>query len=527
MGCIAGLVFAGSVFARQNSFEAHIRAGSEERQSGNYSAAMADLQAAISLDAKNVEGWYELGLLLGQIGDFRGAESAFRKAIQIEPDSAMAHYNLALTLVANPQSKLDWPGAIKELREAIRYQVDYAEAHNLLGAGLTHQADYDEAIIELRRAVQLKPSLSEAHLNLGIALEKKGMLEQAASQYQSALQSKKAFPEAATALGKILFRMGKSDEAEQQLEAALILNPDSADATHALASALQSQGKQREARIQLSIAQDLSARSSDAMRSVELSNAGLALASQGEFTKATDTLRKAIVLKPDYGIPHYNLGLILADQSDFDGAFHELVKAISLMPGAAKPWLQICRVQHARGEIEYAIESCRWASRLSPSDQETKEELKSLFSSAGPSSLQVFSQVSTVQPEFGASSDSEEAHLQFAHKLLTQNDLLGAIGELDRALSLDPGSLADRRQLATTYAASGDRDRAILEDYKILRAAPRDVATRFALGRSLAARGDTGDAVEEFKIALTYNPDSMPIRAALDRAMASNPPNRQ
>ena len=475
------------------------------------------------MDAGNVDGWYELGLLLGQIGDFRGAEAAFRKAIQIHPDFATAHFNLGLTLVANPQSKLDWPGAIAEFREAIRYQPDYAEAHNLLGAGLSSQGDYAEAIVELRRAIELKPSLAEAHFNLGIALEKKGEFEDAAKEYRAAVELKSDYPEATTALGKLLFHMGKSQESERELEAALLLDPDLADANHALAGLLQSLGKAREARIELSVAEDLSARKADAMQSVELSNSGLALASQGDFAKARETLRKAILLKPDYGVPHYNLGLILADQKDFAGAFQELVKAISLMPGNAKPWLQTCRVLRAEEKVDSALAACRWAERLAPGDPAIRAETESLRSVSPAGTAGADSDLPVVEPQLGAQSDTEDAHRAFAMELMKQNDALGAIGELNRALTLNPASLEARRDLASAYEAFGDHNRAILEDYKILRAVPEDAATRLALGQSLIERGDTNDAIEEFRIALKYNPAAKPIRKALERALASRP----
>ena len=273
-----------------------------------------------------------------------------RRSLQIKPNFAPAHYNLALTLIANPQSKLDWPQAIAECREALKYQPDYAEARNLLGAGLTSEGEIEAAIIELQHAVRLNPSLAEARFNLAIALEKNDRLDEAAQEFQAAITAKASYPEATTSLGKLYLRMGKMQEAEKELEKAVQLNPDLADAHHALAGVFQSQDKRGQATVELNLATDLSRRTTDAIESARLSNLGLQLASKGDLAGANAALRQAIALKPDYGIPHYNLGLILADQKNFSDALQELMKAISLLPGQAKPWLQAGRVLLARGD---------------------------------------------------------------------------------------------------------------------------------------------------------------------------------
>ena len=126
-----------SVDATAKEFAQRLRAGTGEVQQGNFSAARVDLQAAVDLDPNRAEGWYQLGLLLGQIADFTAAEDAFRHAVKLQPDFAPAHYSLGLTLTANPRGKFDWPGAIAEFRQALIYKPDYAEALNMLGAGLT------------------------------------------------------------------------------------------------------------------------------------------------------------------------------------------------------------------------------------------------------------------------------------------------------------------------------------------------------------------------------------------------------
>jgi Flp pilus assembly protein TadD len=509
--------------AAQNEFEQRLRSGTDEAARGNYGSAMADLQSAMALEPENPQGWYQAGLLLAQMADFRGAEAAFRRTLQLKPEFAQAHYGLGLTLIANPQSKLDWPGAIAEFRETLKYQPSYAEAHNLLGAGLTAEGELEAAVVELQQAVRLKPSLPEAHFNLGIALEKSDRLEEAAKEYQAAVTAKGSYPEATVALAKLDFRLGRTVEAEQQLKKVLSLNPDLADAHQALAAVLRSLGKGSEANTEAKVAKDLSQRSADAIQSSQLSNQGLEIASQGDLAGATNTLRKAVILKPDYGIPHYNLGLILADQGDLTGARREMAKAISLLPGQPKPWLELGRILSRGGELQAAFDAVSWAARLSPSDPAIRSELSSLQNEAASRGVPNHLSAVAQPPQAGSLSDTAKDHFVFATELGTEGDYLGAIGELLRSLSLDPSFADARRQLAHDYEKLGDTDHAVFEYRKLLDVAPENVEGHVALGELLLNRGDAKEAAEEFKAALRYKPHSPAIQADLQKALRTSP----
>jgi len=490
-----------------------LRAATEEAAQGDIAMALAEIKAALAQDSSCAGCWYELGSVLGQGGDFQGAEAALRRAIELKPDLAKAHYSLALTLIGNPQGKMDWAGAVTECREALKYQPEFAPAMNLLGAGLAATGQPEAAIPVLQRAVQISPGLAEAHFNLGRALESRDRLEEAAGEYRAAVAARDAYPEATSALGSLLLRMGKSAEAERELDKALRLNPDLTAAHYALARLLRGLNRTSEAAVEFAETKDLTERPANGIQSSQMSNRALELAGKGDLGGAAALLRQAIALKPDYGVPHYNLGLILADRGDLAGAQRELAKAISLLPGEPKPWFDLGRVLRRAKDDGGALEAIAWAAKLSPSDAAIQSALASMQGGAGG-----LGEAAVRQPKVGSASDSAAGHRAFALELRAEGDDQGAAGELLRSLALEPAATEARRSLAEAYARLGDNRRAVLEDYKVLRSVPDDVETRIALGKMLLAQGDAAEALEQLRTALRYRPGSAQAQAAIQAA---------
>ncbi len=517
---IAVAVFAGGTMAQipQSSddlFLSHVRASAEDAGRDDISAALAEIHTAIALDPNRSDGWYELGSLLGQAGDFEGAETALRRAIQLKPDMAKAHYSLALALVGNPLDKMDWDGAIAECRQVLKYEPDSAQALNLMGAGLSATGKPDEAIPVLEHALRSSPDSPEAHFNLGLALEGNGKLDEALVQYRAGIAAKGEYPEATAALGNLLLRMGKSADAEQELDLALRLNPDLTAAHYTMARLLRSLGRKSEAAVEFNETKDLTERPTNGVQSSQMSNRALEVAASGDMTGAVVLLQKAIALKPDYGIPHFNLGLILADTGDNAKSLEELVKAISLLPGQPKFWFEYGRVLERAKDYREARNALAWAARLSPSDAAIRAELASI--EVMQPSVRDASASEVRPPHAGAAQDTVADHLAFALELKRSGDLQGGVGELLRSLTLRATAVEPRRELAESYAQLGDSAHAILEYFKILRITPDDVGIRMALGGLLESRGDLAGAANQFRKALSSHPDLGAARAALAR----------
>jgi protein O-mannosyl-transferase len=89
--------------------------------------------STLALDPAHVGAWINLGNLEASTGNYDAAIRCYQDAIRIDPGSAQAHYNLAVTL-ANPQVRLSGKHEqiVAHFREALRLKPAWLEAMNNL-----------------------------------------------------------------------------------------------------------------------------------------------------------------------------------------------------------------------------------------------------------------------------------------------------------------------------------------------------------------------------------------------------------
>lgn len=112
------------------------------------------------------------GSLLEELGKYDEAIESYRTAVIKFPDSAMAHYNLAVAYINR-----GWEAsAMEELQKAKELTKDkklLSKIHTNMGYILYKQGKIAEARTHFEKALQLNPANAEARLNLEI-IEKKG-----------------------------------------------------------------------------------------------------------------------------------------------------------------------------------------------------------------------------------------------------------------------------------------------------------------------------------------------------------------
>lgn len=117
-----------------------------------------------------------------QAGDHAGAERAFARAVELAPDSAVAHSKLGVALAH--QGRLD--DAIGRFNRAIALAPAYAPAYSNLGSAYREQGRLAEALAAYERAVAIDPDYWVAHQNLGVLYKQMGRVGEAVEHFKRA-----------------------------------------------------------------------------------------------------------------------------------------------------------------------------------------------------------------------------------------------------------------------------------------------------------------------------------------------------
>ena len=117
-----------------------------------------------------------------------------------------------------------WPEAERAFRRALDVDPDLADAHFGLSVALPRQNLVEQGIDHALLAVGLRHEFPEAHFQLGALLSRLGWFERAVQAFEMSLRLRPGFVLAHRYLARIYGRIGRPDLAERyRKEAARLL----------------------------------------------------------------------------------------------------------------------------------------------------------------------------------------------------------------------------------------------------------------------------------------------------------------
>jgi tetratricopeptide (TPR) repeat protein len=164
-------------------------------------------------------------LTFRQAGAYHDEATLWRDTIAKNPDSWIAHHNLATTLSKSKQ--LD--AAIAEFGEALRCKPASAESYTGRGLAYLEQGRADLALPDLDRAVQLDPSYPQAYLNRGDALSAAGRPGDAIPDFDRFLSTNPGYALAYRSRAMAYVQLGRDQAALDDLTRAVMIEPSSAE----------------------------------------------------------------------------------------------------------------------------------------------------------------------------------------------------------------------------------------------------------------------------------------------------------
>jgi len=143
--------------------------------------AKVDVMKSLDLDDSLAEAHASLGYVKFYLDrDYRGAETSYRRAIDLNPSYATAHHWLGMAFSAMRRRD----EAIAEIKEAERLDPRSAIIKTAAGLIYAHARQFDHALAECSRALELDPTLVQAHTVMRWVYQAIGRYDDASTAYQ-------------------------------------------------------------------------------------------------------------------------------------------------------------------------------------------------------------------------------------------------------------------------------------------------------------------------------------------------------
>lgn len=168
-------------------------------------------------------------------GDVSQAIDEFKKVVDLEPKSSVAHINLGYcyySLGKRFNKKEYFDLSIEEFNKGIALNPENPKSYSGLGLVYLRLGDYDVAIQNLKKALELKPDSLDEYTPLGWAYISKKEYGLAYEYIKKAIESNQNDGLAHEGLGIIYYQEKKLDLAIEELKKSIGMRPPPSPATY-------------------------------------------------------------------------------------------------------------------------------------------------------------------------------------------------------------------------------------------------------------------------------------------------------
>jgi Tfp pilus assembly protein PilF len=192
-------------------------------EQGHPDLAIEQFKKAISLDSKNYFAYKGLGIAYAQLKDYKEAEKAQRKCLEMNPDFADVHNDLGATLLSmgrRDEGRKEWLSAFASPFNPTPDVTAWNLGNSYLDDGNLADAQhwYEAALAKNDR-------FAPAHVGLASVMIAQSRVDDAIPLLQKAAKELPDDPSVMVALGDGYFKAGRFAEARTQLELATKRDP--------------------------------------------------------------------------------------------------------------------------------------------------------------------------------------------------------------------------------------------------------------------------------------------------------------
>ena len=221
--------------------------------------AVSEAQAEIQSNPKSLAGYLQLGQIFLEYNTPQPAVEIYSKALQLVPDSLLAHLGEGLALRGIQR----FDEAENELSLCFRRDPGMAVAFDALASLYLEANNYAKLAAVAQQYLETNPSDYRGYYYLAAAKEhEKEDRQTAPSLLRKAIGLNPDFAASFALLGKLLLQDGSAEEAARELEHAIRLRPDYTPAHLYLGNAYKKLGREADAAREFQLVRELNEKQS-------------------------------------------------------------------------------------------------------------------------------------------------------------------------------------------------------------------------------------------------------------------------
>jgi tetratricopeptide (TPR) repeat protein len=313
--------------------------------------------------AQKVTSLVQQAIAYAHAGNYPLAESAYRRALKIDPHYLPAQINLGLAYFKSS----DYEKAIPPLEQAVREGVDSDQVHTLLAMSFYALHRYEEASRHYEALFSREP----ANTMLGYLLSESYMRSHQTDKLPGFLQKlQTAAPDSPVIYmlaGEQYDRLNQTDKAIDEFLKAEAAAPQLPMVHFALGyfywerHLMDKAARQFQAEVELKYGE--AAEAKGYLGDIDLKN--------GEHAEAERLLRESLAMDLKVRIAQYDLGVICAEKKDLSGAVEHFKSAIALDPQRADAYYHLARLYQQLGQYDQVRALLAKVEQLNKAERDT------------------------------------------------------------------------------------------------------------------------------------------------------------
>jgi tetratricopeptide (TPR) repeat protein len=520
----------------------HLKSGEQYFKQSKYQEAVVEFRNAVQIDPRSADAHYQLARAYISLRNSQGAHRELLETLALDPKNSAAQLQLAALLVTARQ----YDQAEAAANKVIALEPTNSKAHTILGAKHAMTGEQSSAISEFQKAIELDPKQVEYYDSLGTLYLSAGKPSAAEALHKSAIEANPKSPQARMSLGKFYLLQHQMTEAEAQAKGAIQLEPGSVAPQLFLGTIYIAQGRLPDAESLYAHLKTMAPNDPQAYQAL-----GLFYSATGQNEKAAAEFRILLAAKPKETEVKALLIETLIDLNRVNDATNFNETVLKTNPSDPQALLSKARIFIAESKYQEALGALQNALKSDPDSASihyflgvTQQSLG--FSDLAKTSFTEALKLNPQMPEAAValaaietrSGDYEKA-LRLAGDVLKRDPNLSlpyavsaqawlAKGDLQQgeillqaALSRDPTSLPALAILLSLYVRQGRTPEAVERISKLVDHYPERASLRFLLAVGYFNMKDlekSEASVRRVLILDPKSPDAYTLLASIDLA---------